>query len=324
MSARARNPERLPGAGWETRLESRHRVFVAAAMCTATATGFLFPEPTRTTQLVALSIGVVLLALPHGAVDPWLAIRPSASRSTRLRFVVHYLVLAALALACWIAAPTIFLVVFLGVSAWHFGQGEVDARRPTILGRSIECATAGATPILAPILLRPEETLDLLGLLCSRDLSRLPSTTVWSASIAAWIGCRISSWLDRLRFAWRNRDGVSVAIAAGQIGCVTSFLALPVLLAFGLYFCLDHSIRHALRVAARFAPTSQRQGLRKYATRAMPATLATVGLAIAVGAQESGGFGEAELAKLVFVGLAALTLPHVTIGLPIRPLDATG
>ena len=119
------------------------------------------------------------------------------------------------------------------------------------------------------------------------------------------------------------RDARPAVIALGQALWLLSFAALPVLLAFGLYFCLDHSVRHAIRVAERFDPTSPRAGFARFAARALPATLATVLFAGVAWLQWSPGRSEAASIQILFVGLAALTLPHVAIGVPkpARDLD---
>ena len=215
----------IPGQeNWGTRLEARHRIFVAVVMGAATAVGLLLPEPDRATQLVVLAVGVVLLALPHGAVHPgWRSPRGLPIGSAPVAGL--YLALAALAVAAWVAAPMASLAVFLvappGTSVRE--SATPNAHDPVAVGRVGE----RGRDAVAPLLLRTQETLDLLGLLCGQDLSSLPKNAAWSALMAGWALCRVVSWLDRLGVAQRTGDGISLAIVAGQIGCVASFLALP-------------------------------------------------------------------------------------------------
>lgn len=305
--------------GWGERLEAGHRRAVVGIALVACLAGLLVPELDHATQFAALAVGVGAFALPHGAVDPWVAVPQDAPRRAWLRFVTFYLALVGLAIAAWIAAPLGTLATFLVASAWHFGQAELDRDRPAIFADSIESLSAGATAILGPLLFRPEETLTLLGMLVDRDLSSIASSAAFSIGLGIWLASRVGSWGHRIAMGAAKRDAQPVVIALGQALWLLSFAVLPVLLAFGLYFCLDHSIRHGIRVAERFDPSSPRRGFALFVARALPATMATLLLAGAAWLSWSPGQSEAGAMQILFVGLAALTLPHVAIGVPKRP-----
>ena len=87
-------------------------------------------------------------------------------------------------------------------------------------------------------------------------------------------------------------------------------LAEP-LIAFTVYFCLWHSFRHSLSQAYRLDPSGPRAAFRAFLRHAWPMSLAAVLLAFA-------GFLVADVEAspetvvwVVFVGLSALTAPHI-------------
>ena len=79
------------------------------------------PQPT----LLALA-AVIIIGLPHGALDGAIAIYLGYSKRVvlLLRFVLLYVVAAALVVAAWMAAPAVCLLIFLVISMLHFGLGD--------------------------------------------------------------------------------------------------------------------------------------------------------------------------------------------------------
>ncbi|NQW80503.1 MAG: ATP-binding protein, partial [Polaromonas sp.] len=73
-------------------------------------------------ELLLAGLCIVLLGVPHGALDPIFAqaLPQIKSRTSWVVFVLAYLLLAALVVALWWYAPTIFLLAFLSVSVLHF------------------------------------------------------------------------------------------------------------------------------------------------------------------------------------------------------------
>jgi Brp/Blh family beta-carotene 15,15'-monooxygenase len=82
------------------------------------------PLPT----LVALA-AVVIIGLPHGALDGAIAIHLGMSRNllSLTRFLVLYIAAAAAVVGAWMMAPVACLLVFLVISMLHFGMGDVRA-----------------------------------------------------------------------------------------------------------------------------------------------------------------------------------------------------
>ena len=93
-------------------------------------------------DLAALG-AVVLIGLPHGALDGAIAIHLGFSRRMILfiRFLLLYVGMAGLVIAAWIVAPALCLLGFLVISMIHFGAG--DARHGSGWVRGAEVLAHG-------------------------------------------------------------------------------------------------------------------------------------------------------------------------------------
>ena len=74
-------------------------------------------------NLIIISVGLLIVGIPHGALDHLIAVFPGEKKIT-LKFVLSYLFLMLIILLIWIYAPAFGLLLFILYSAWHFGQAE--------------------------------------------------------------------------------------------------------------------------------------------------------------------------------------------------------
>ena len=87
----------------------------------------LFPlVNSLSTDLVdqVLVAAIFILGIPHGAIDNILMKRRTGWSSSR--FYAFYLGLIALNIALWFIYPAVSLLIFLFVSAYHFGQAQMS------------------------------------------------------------------------------------------------------------------------------------------------------------------------------------------------------
>ena len=89
---------------------------------------------------------------------------------------------------------------------------------------------------------------------------------------------------------------------------------LSPLIAFTIYFCFLHSIRHSISLITELDQKSLRNGLLVFIKKATPLTILTaifclIGLYFL---NINYNFDSAIL-KLIFIGLASLTFPHILL-----------
>jgi Brp/Blh family beta-carotene 15,15'-monooxygenase len=292
-----------------------HRLAALALTAGLLAVG-LWGTPGMTVQLIVLALTVALLGLPHGAVDHLQGrelLRGRVGGAWPAAFAGLYLGAAVLVIGAWLLAPPVLLVGFLLLAVVHFGAEDVEQDRllPTRLGLAVEGLLRGAIPIAGPVLFHPSSTGQLFSLLTPGTSLATIFAVLEAAALPATVLLSAASLL-MVWAAWRNSG-----LLAAELGALLLLVAvLPPLLAFAGYFCFWHSPRHSLGVIARLAPNDFRGGLRRFAVSAIALTSVTIALAALAWVLLDGGTQPAAASmQVIFVGLAALTVPHVGLAI---------
>ena len=253
-------------------------------------------------NLLALG-GVVLIGLPHGAFDGAIAAcLGQANRPvTMIRFIILYVALAGLVVGLWLVFPVASLVGFLGISIVHFGLG--DARAGTGWFRYVQAVAHGGVVVAGISQSHRLEVDVIFGYLIGGD-----AAPVWMAIDVASVIIAVALAIYAWRAFWdaRWRFGFLEACLL-----ILLFAAMPPLVGFALYFCCVHSARHLWSVWKAVKSEFPRHTLF---TGAMAFTLASWGAgAAAFWWCASFMMVESALLRVVFIGLAALTVPHMIL-----------
>ena len=246
---------------------------------------------------IAVLLGlVVVLGLPHGALDPWIA-ESSGLIEGRLQTVVFngvYLGIAAGVVAAWWWAPGLTLLGFLLISAWHFSEDWRDelpswARVPS-----------GALLLLMPIGFHAETVAELFAMLSGE------------AGIAVAQGLALPPAL--LVIGMLAMSGVAVFrqkhwAAVELLALLALAWIAPPLVYFAVYFCLQHSPRHLL---GHFREAGAAQ-TRRLMVMTVIYTVGSVLVLMPLVWLWSDLPLESLLMRLIFIGLAALTVPHMIL-----------
>ena len=258
------------------------------------ATSWLDQAP----QCVVVLATVILLGVPHGALDGEIArplLRPLFGRAWFPVFAILYLGLVAAVLTLWRIAPMFALAAFLAGSTVHFGREDAGPR-------PLEALVRGALPVALPVLLHPAATAALLGTVA---MAPMPWPPAWLWLGAGLWGVAAAGWATRA--VWRG--GTSALLEPGLLAA--AFVALPPLTAFALYFVCFHAPR---RMAALVPdPRAPRVASMPQAiARSVPITALTVAIGAALWPWFPGPAPQ-RLLSLTLQGLAALTLPHMLL-----------
>ena len=278
------------------RLVAKHRILFAAIVPFLLLILLTF-QPPLIWQIIALGPLVALLGLPHGALDHRVAsaLWPLITRGQHVVFIAGYIGLAIVVLALWIIAPSIALGAFLIYSALHFSD---DWRADVGLWQSLPL---GISVIALPALVYQSDVAVLFGFLTAEPTATLFAALLHKTAIAAVIASALCLVVNLRAAPW-----VTVEYAL----LVATALVSPPLIYFVIYFCALHSPRHFLLTADQLRLTPP-QALRA-AWPILVATLAMTALGAIVLAVFTPAFAPATV-KLVFIGLAALTVPHMLL-----------
>ncbi|MEM7515342.1 MAG: Brp/Blh family beta-carotene 15,15'-dioxygenase [Planctomycetota bacterium] len=285
----------------------RHRVF--ALVVTAVFVLLAAPLSGRWAgaELALAGAVIVLLGLPHGALDALIALRARDGRG-RVPLLVAYVGLALLTLVIWKLWPVASLASFLLLSLIHFGRGDVPHSRREEPLFAVEAAARGALPLLLPVVFHPEEVSRIFSMLVdvpeatvqSFIASRLSAFSVLSAAAVVTLAYLCSR-------SQRGRAHMDLAELAAL--CLTFALLSP-LLAFALYFGAWHSMRHLL-VLHTWLGERDRTAVVRRGLPILAVTLLLGGLGYAATADQS--VDPRALTQVLFIGLAALTVPHMFV-----------
>lgn len=280
--------------------------------CALAAAHQLFTVP----ALVDYSFfGILLLTLgiPHGAVDhavaQQLAVAKAQPFSLR-RFIAQYLMQMALYAALWYFFPTLSLLLFLVLSAWHFGESDVQPA-PSHLAWKTTQFTLGSLLLYFILMRQPELTGDILQSI-TQGHARAVAVWTWLSThslavygvLLAALGCA----------TWSAQRFAPMAIPLKRWGYLTALLMvmyfLPLLPAFALYFGGWHALNTFHHMANFMGHTA---GIAKLWKAALPFTLLAFVFLILTGVVWFTTLAHHDPIPVLFIFIALITLPHLVV-----------
>ena len=71
---------------------------------------------------------IIFMGIPHGALDGAISVTLGFTKSfyLQVRFIITYLLVATLVVVMWYFLPVFSLILFLIVSIFHFGCGDLN------------------------------------------------------------------------------------------------------------------------------------------------------------------------------------------------------
>ena len=245
---------------------------------------------------------VVLIGLPHGAFDGAIANHLGAGRSlaAATKFITSYCAAAGLVIAVWIMFPAVTLTLFLMISMIHFGRGDASAKSGPVF--MMQVLLHGGLPIFGIIYFQQSSVIPLFDALTngSSNLAILTSNIMVPVMGLTFVFYGLMAFRDsslHVRFV----EFILLAVV---------FVILPPLVSFALYFCIIHTGRHMRRIWHVLASTSSPKGLYR---QAVGFTLASWLAGVMAFLWLETGDLDAAMLQVVFIGLAALTVPHMIL-----------
>jgi Brp/Blh family beta-carotene 15,15'-monooxygenase len=273
---------------WQTWL------FVWAAIVAIVAT--LVFEPDLTTQALVLAPFVAVFGLPHGALDLPIseALWPLRGWRAKALFSCLYLGISGLVVLLWIAFPGPSLAAFLIYSAVHFSGDWID---DAVALRW----SGGAAAIGAPAVFHHDDVARIFGYLAPERSATLTATglaMVGGAALLAFSAMLLVQPAMRTRAA---TEQAAIWIAAAL---------LTPLLYFIVYFCALHSVRHTVGTVAVL-----KNAKKAVLTAAALAAITALAAVASIMFLNDGNAGSSvqSISQTIFIGLAALTVPHMAL-----------
>lgn len=265
--------------------------------------------------LIVLLVLVGSLGLVHGAMDALLLVRHL--ERTRLRLAWGAAYLAATIATAWLLwpLPGIALMLLLGLSIWHFGEGFDHFRRLPAVQQVVYRCVRGGAPVLMPALIARPALEPLVGAAAGGNAAATAMAWGgWSGLAVVWL-CGVCVWLGWSHL-FAPADRASRQTALIEIGALAALYALvSPLMAFALYFGLYHAAGHIRRVLALAPAGARRTWHREPYLLAAVALTCALGLLLAVAMRVHAiDVALPDLAlRGIILALVAVSVPHVLL-----------
>ena len=203
---------------------------------------------------------------------------------------------------------------FLIVASYHFGKEDTNFLINNDLPYSlIFYFFKGLLIIIAPLNFHFEETLQIFKILfVHSEKFYIYLGLIESLNIIPIIF--LLSVLSSFYLFIKNFKFTNFSIFLDFFSILILNYYLPPLLAFTFYFCFLHSIRHSFSLIHEIDNKNFKNGLILFLKKALPLTILTIIIYIAAlfYINDYFEFDEAIL-KIIFIGLASLTFPHILL-----------
>ena len=259
---------------------------------------------------------ILLIGVSHGSLDhikgkklfEILKIKNISS------FYLIYILITFFIIILWIFLPTFSLIIFLMVASFHFGKEDTEFlffERSYLI--QLMYLLKGSLVILAPMYFHFDETISIFKLLLVENetfytiLSFVEEKNILLLSI-------IISSISSIYLFTKQFEIKKFTIFLDYFSIILLNYFLSPLVAFTMYFCFLHSIRHSITLVFEIDKNNLKNGVLTFIKKAMPLTFLTAVLCI-VGLyflNKNYGFDNSIL-KLIFIGLASLTFPHILL-----------
>ena len=261
--------------------------------------------------LLILSIGV-----SHGSLDNLKGekLLKIFGIKNLLIFYLLYILIATIVIIFWIVMPSISLIVFLIVASYHFGKEDTQflVIENSYLNQLL-FFIKGTLIILAPIYFHFNETINIFKILLVDNENFYEFLHFIEKNKILLFGIIISTLANIILFT-KNFEIKKFAIFLDYFSILILNYYFSPLLAFTLYFCFLHSIRHSITLILELEKNDFSLGFKMFIKKALPLTILTATLClIGLYFMNNTYTFDSSILKIIFIGLASLTFPHILL-----------
>lgn len=267
-------------------------------------------------QLVVLFVTLFTLGIPHGALDFYIdkKVNNTAGLKHKYIFLFKYFLNMIVYSLVWYFFPTIAILIFIGLTAFHFG--EIDWLGKSYNGiHKLIYSLLGLSWILFLLSKNIDTAIDVFVLLGQSKMQAAEyiyfAKIILPISQAALVIIHVVLFFSSRYFFSDNKQ---FFFAVMQIGCLTILnMLLPLWLCFSFYFGLWHSILSFDKIRQEFGINNSLSGWLQLLGKATPYALAAWTGIIVFMIWSLKSWDIKEILPLLFIGIAVLALPHLQV-----------
>ena len=229
-------------------------------------------------------------------------------------FYSAYILIAIIVIIFWILIPYVSLIIFLMVASFHFGKEDTQF---LIFENSYYnqflFLLKGSLIVFAPIYFHFNETILIFKLLFIEN-ENFYNFLDLIESKKILLYCVILSTLANILLFTKNFELKKLTIFLDYFSIIIINYYFSPLVAFTIYFCFLHSVRHSISLMSELDRDDLGNGFKIFVKKALPLTIITaIFCAIGLYLLNNTYNLESSILKIIFIGLASLTFPHILL-----------
>ena len=257
-------------------------------------------------QTVLCFFFISVIGISHGALDHIKGFNLMKIYNIQNKFLFFpiYIVISLLIIILWMFVPLLTLLSFLVVASYHFGKEDCSVGNfIKIRFENLLYFLKGSLVIIAPLTFHTSETLEIFQILNVNII--LPNENFLYSLI-------LISLIANIVIIYRSNN--TGFFLADWLTVLSLNIFLSPLVAFTIYFCFLHSVRHSLSLIYEIDKSEFKEGLNKFIKKALPLTLITAILfVLSIYILTNYYVLDDAILKVIFIGLASLTFPHILL-----------
>jgi len=247
-------------------------------------------------------ISIILFGIPHGGLDAAISRKKGWSQTKihTVYFHVFYLILTSLIIVLWYFFPLISLILFLTISALHFGYSDFNNSKDIRVDALI--SHGGLVSIIIPYF-QADLVVEFFTILSGQENAAIVITAI-NYLIFPWAGFFLIYTFNVLK-----KKTYSFSYTQLLLMVILAWI-FPPLISFSVYFCIIHSPRHIFIILNEMNSQERLRAIKETIFYSSTALL----FMLTVGYFLTGSYIITDsIIKVVFIGLAALTVPHMIL-----------
>ena len=289
--------------------------FIFFLFCNIVSLPFIKAYNLSISPLVCLLL-ILIIGVSHGSLDhiKGRKLLKIFQIKNIITFYTSYFLLVVTIIILWVLLPTVVLIAFLIVASFHFGKEDTQflIDNNSYLNQFL-FFLKGSLVILAPLYFNFNETVSIFKLLLIENESFYQSLNVIENNNFLIIGIVLSA-LSSIILFFKKFELRKFTIFFDYFSIIIINMHFSPLIAFTIYFCFLHSIRHSISLITELDQESLRNGLLVFIKKATPLTILTaIFCLIGLYFLNNNYNLDSAILKLIFIGLASLTFPHILL-----------
>ena len=273
--------------------------------------------------ILILSIGMI-----HGSLDNLKGkqLLKIFKIKNQFYFYISYIISALAVIVMWLIFPSLTLLTFLIVASFHFGKEDSSyvLWDKKIMFPELMYFIRGSIIIIAPLMFSFDETVLLFSKLLPEEnnfINIISQFKINDENLSLFLV--VPFIIIFCAGAYIHQKGYAGVMPklTGYDTFIFDFITVILLninfnplMAFTIYFCFLHSPRHSLSLINELDKNNFKKGFKIFIKKALPLTIITAIIFI-LSLQILSNYYVLDdaITKVIFIGLASLTFPHILV-----------